>query len=102
MTWGTSFTCSSSQFSAIRIAETPAAENIEGERKTVTALFADIKGSTEMMEDLDPENARAVIDPALKLMMDAAHRYDGYVVQSTGDGPSRRDDFGALTKNALD
>jgi len=39
-----------------------------------------------MMEDLDPENARAVIDPALKLMMDAAHRYDGYVVQSTGDG----------------
>jgi len=59
---------------------------LEGERKTVTALFADIKGSTEMMEDLDPEQARAVIDPALKLMMDAAHRYDGYVVQSTGDG----------------
>jgi class 3 adenylate cyclase/tetratricopeptide (TPR) repeat protein len=52
----------------------------------VTALFADIKGSTEMMEDLDPEQARAVIDPALKLMMDAVHRYDGYVVQSTGDG----------------
>ncbi len=59
---------------------------LEGERKTVTPLFADIKGSTEMMEDLDPEQARAVIDPALKLMMDAAHRYDGYVVQSTGDG----------------
>ncbi len=58
----------------------------EGERKTVTALFADIKGSTEMMEDLDPEKARGVIDPALQLMMDAAHRYDGYVVQSTGDG----------------
>jgi class 3 adenylate cyclase len=58
----------------------------EGERKTVTALFADIKGSTELMEDLDPEEARAVIDPALKLMIDAAHRYDGYVVQSTGDG----------------
>jgi class 3 adenylate cyclase len=52
----------------------------------VTALFADIKGSTELMEDLDPEEARAIIDPALKLMMDAAHRYDGYVVQSTGDG----------------
>jgi class 3 adenylate cyclase len=59
---------------------------IEGERKTVTALFADIKGSTELMEDLDPEDARRVIDPALKLMMDAAHRYGGYVVQSTGDG----------------
>ena len=63
-----------------------ATENIEGERKTVTALFADIKGSTELMEDLDPEEARAIIDPALRLMIDAAHRYDGYVVQSTGDG----------------
>ena len=40
----------------------------------------------ELMEDLDPEEARAIIDPALKLMIDAAHRYDGYVVQSTGDG----------------
>jgi class 3 adenylate cyclase len=59
---------------------------IEGERKTVTALFADIKGSTELMEDLDPEEARAIIDPALRLMIDAARRYDGYVVQSTGDG----------------
>ena len=58
----------------------------EGERKTVTALFADIKGSTELMRDLDPEEARAIIDPALRLMIDAAHRYDGYVVQSTGDG----------------
>jgi hypothetical protein len=44
---------------------------IEGERKTVTALFADIKGSTELMEDLDPEEARAIIDPALKLMIEA-------------------------------
>jgi class 3 adenylate cyclase len=58
----------------------------EGERKTVTALFADIKGSTELMEDLDPEEARAIVDPALKLMIDAVHRYDGYIVQSTGDG----------------
>jgi class 3 adenylate cyclase len=56
------------------------------ERKTVTALFADIKGSTELMEDLDPEEARAIIDPALKLMIEAVRRYDGYVVQSTGDG----------------
>src|SRR5215472_10912788 len=63
-----------------------ATESLPGERKTVTALFADIKGSTEMMEHLDPEEARAVIDPALKLMIDAARRYEGYVVQSTGDG----------------
>jgi class 3 adenylate cyclase len=59
---------------------------IDGERKTVTALFADIKGSTELMEELDPEEARAIVDPALKLMIDAVHRYDGYIVQSTGDG----------------
>src|SRR5690242_14641311 len=58
----------------------------DGERKTVTALFADIKGSMDLLEDLDPERARSIIDPALKLMMDAVHRYDGYVVQSTGDG----------------
>src|SRR5208283_865174 len=70
----------------IRIADTSAPENIDGERKTVTAVFADIKGSTELMEDLDPEEARAIIDPALKLMIEAVQRYDGYVVQSTGDG----------------
>ncbi len=58
----------------------------EGERKTVTALFADIKGSMDLMEGLDPEEARAIVDPALALMMDAAHRYGGHVVQSTGDG----------------
>src|SRR5713101_1278317 len=63
-----------------------AADVPDGERKTVTALFADIKGSTELMEDIDPEEARAVIDPALKLMIEAVRRYDGYVVQSTGDG----------------
>jgi len=71
---------------AIRIAETPASENLDGERKTVTALFADMKGSTELMEDLDPEAARAIVDPALKLMIDAVRHFDGYVVQSTGDG----------------
>jgi class 3 adenylate cyclase len=63
-----------------------ASEAIDGERKTVTALFADIKGSTELMEELDPEEARGIIDPALKLMIEAVRRYDGYVVQSTGDG----------------
>ena len=59
---------------------------IDGERKTVTALFADIKGSTELMRDLDPEEARAIVDPVLQLMMAAVHRYGGYVAQSTGDG----------------
>ena len=69
--------------SDVRVAaETSAAENLEGERKTVTALFADIKGSTELEQDLDPEEARAIVDPALKLMIDAVRRYDGYIVQS--------------------
>jgi class 3 adenylate cyclase len=63
-----------------------ASEVIGGERKMVTALFADIKGSMELMENLDPEEARRILDPALKLMIEAVHRYDGYVVQSTGDG----------------
>jgi class 3 adenylate cyclase/tetratricopeptide (TPR) repeat protein len=63
------------------------AANVDGgERKFVTALFADIKGSTELEQDLDPEEARAIVDPALKLMIDSVRRYDGYVVQSTGDG----------------
>ena len=70
----------------IRVIETSAPETLDGERKTITALFADIKGSTELEQDLDPEEARAIVDPALKLMIDAVRRYDGYVVQSTGDG----------------
>ena len=74
--------------SGVRIAaeQADASPLIEGERKTVTALFADIKGSVELEQDLDPEEARAIIDPALKLMIDAVRRFDGYVVQSTGDG----------------
>jgi class 3 adenylate cyclase len=64
-----------------------AAEDVpEGERKLVTVLFADIKGSTELEENLDPEEARVLVDPALQLMIHAVRRYDGYVVQSTGDG----------------
>src|SRR5215469_15732904 len=70
----------------IRVADAPATETLDGERKTVTALFADIKGSTELMRDLDPEEARAIVDPVLHLMMEAVHRYSGYVAQSTGDG----------------
>src|SRR5262245_32866251 len=58
----------------------------DGERKTITALFADIKGSTALIEDLDPEEARLIIDPALALMMDAVHRYEGYVAQAMCDG----------------
>jgi class 3 adenylate cyclase len=58
----------------------------DGERKTITALFADIKGSMDLLENLDPEEARQLIDPALHLMMEAVHRYEGYVAQSLGDG----------------
>ncbi len=72
--------------SLIRVSEGTDGDSPDGERKTVTALFADIKGSTELEQDLDPEEARAIVDPALKLMIDAVRRYDGYVVQSTGDG----------------
>ena len=74
--------------SGVRVApEQPGASTtMDGERKTVTALFADIKGSTELMRDLDPEEARAIVDPVLRLMMAAVHRYGGYVAQSTGDG----------------
>jgi len=81
---------SAAQSAAIPPSSVPAANDDapppEGERKTVTALFADIKGSMELMEELDPEEARAIVDPALNLMMDAAHRYGGHIVQSTGDG----------------
>src|SRR5262249_17411581 len=56
----------------------------DGERKTITALFADLKGSTALIEGLDPEEARTIIDPALQLMMDAVHRYEGYVAQALG------------------
>ena len=58
----------------------------DGERKTITALFSDLKGSTALIEGLDPEEARTVIDPALQLMMDAVHQYDGFVAQALGDG----------------
>jgi class 3 adenylate cyclase len=75
-------------FGAAEIAiSAPATNSLgEGERKTVTALFADIKGSTELMRDLDPEEARTIVDPVLQLMINAVHRYAGHVVQSTGDG----------------
>ena len=59
---------------------------LEGERKHVTVLFADLKGSTELIRDLDPEAARQLLDPALQRMMDAVHRYEGTVNQVLGDG----------------
>src|SRR5437016_3916388 len=59
---------------------------LEGERKQVTVLFADLKGSTELIADLDPEEARGLLDPALHAMMDAVHRYEGTVNQVLGDG----------------
>jgi class 3 adenylate cyclase len=58
---------------------------LEGERKQVTVLFADIKGSTELIRDLDPEQARAILDPALPAMMEAVHRYEGTVNQVLGE-----------------
>ena len=59
---------------------------LEGERKLVTVLFADIKGSTELIAGLDPEEARTLLDAALHVMMDALHRYEGTVNQVLGDG----------------
>src|SRR5207245_1960887 len=59
---------------------------LEGERKQVTVLFADIKGSTDLIAGLDPEEALTLLDPALRLMMHAVHRYEGTVNQVLGDG----------------
>ena len=59
---------------------------LEGERKQVTVLFADLKGSMELLADRDPEDARKLLDPVLEKMMDAVHRYDGTVNQVMGDG----------------
>src|SRR5260370_29782958 len=71
----------------VRVApESSSSEAVDGERKTVTALFADIKGSTELEQDLDPEEARAIVDPALKLMIDAVRRYDGDLLPRTRAG----------------
>src|SRR6195256_2100317 len=59
---------------------------LEGERKQVTVLFADLKGSTELLADRDPEEARKILDPVLERMMEAVHRYEGTVNQVMGDG----------------
>jgi class 3 adenylate cyclase len=59
---------------------------LEGERKQVTVLFADLKGSLELLADRDPEEARKILDPALEHMMEAVHRFEGTVNQVMGDG----------------
>jgi len=69
---------------AERILKSKAA--LEGERKHVTVLFADMKGSMELLADRDPEQARQILDPILSAMMDAVHRYEGTVNQVLGDG----------------
>src|SRR5262249_48907877 len=59
---------------------------LEGERKQVTVLFADLKGSMELLADRDPEEARKILDPVLERMMEAVHHYEGTVNQVMGDG----------------
>src|SRR5215470_11366202 len=59
---------------------------LEGERKQVTVLFADLKDPTELIRGLDPEAAQQLLDPAIHIMMDAVHRFEGRVNQVLGDG----------------
>src|SRR5438093_4701003 len=59
---------------------------LEGERKRVTVLFADLRGSLELLADRDPEEAGKVLDPVLERMMEAVHHYEGTVNQVMGDG----------------
>ena len=59
---------------------------LEGERKQITVLFADIKGSTTLIEDLDPEDAELRLRPALDAMINAVHRYEGTINRVQGDG----------------
>src|SRR5499433_2547568 len=69
---------------AEKILTSPGAQ--AGERKTVTVLFADLKSSMELLLDRDPEEARALLDPVLELMMEAVHQFEGTVNQVMGDG----------------
>jgi class 3 adenylate cyclase/tetratricopeptide (TPR) repeat protein len=63
-----------------------ARSSLEGERRQVTVLFADLQGSMDLLAYRDPEDARRLLDPVLELMMDAVHRYEGTVNQVMGDG----------------
>jgi class 3 adenylate cyclase/tetratricopeptide (TPR) repeat protein len=68
------------------LAERILAAGMEGERKLVTVLFADMKGSMELIAERDPEEARKLLDPVLERMMEAVHHYEGTVNQVMGDG----------------
>src|SRR5882672_10850214 len=63
-----------------------ARDSLPGERKQVTVLFADLRGSLEILADRDPEDARRILDPVLERLMEAVHRYEGTVNQVMGDG----------------
>src|SRR5262245_20167456 len=69
---------------AERISESKA--SLEGERKQITVLFADLQGSMELLANRDPEEARRILDPVLEHMMEAVHRFEGTVNQVMGDG----------------
>src|SRR5215467_521128 len=73
---------------------------LEGERKQVTVLFADLKDSMELLADRDPEEARKLLDPVLERMMEAVHRYEGTVNQVMGDGIMALFEVGAATLGA--
>jgi class 3 adenylate cyclase len=80
---------------------------VEGERKLVTVLFADLKGSTELFADRDPEEARALLDPVLEHMCEAVEQYGGTVSQIMGvavesdiDASTVRNAFAALRSKA--
>ncbi|MGH7820272.1 MAG: adenylate/guanylate cyclase domain-containing protein, partial [Candidatus Binatia bacterium] len=59
---------------------------LEGERKQVTVVFADVKGSTELAEDLDPEEWHRILDGFFRVLADGVHRFEGTINQYTGDG----------------
>ena len=64
----------------------PVGAGLEGERKQVTVLFADVVGSTELIQGLDPEEAKALLEPAVRAMVEAVHRFEGTVSRVMGDG----------------
>ena len=79
--------CSAPRLTAQTVS--PASDNDQGElgeRKEVSVLFADVKGSMELIAERDPEEAQQILDPALALMIDAVHQYGGTVCQVMGDG----------------
>src|SRR5262245_22314724 len=59
---------------------------IEGERKQVTVLFADVQGSMDLSEELDPEDWHRIMDRFFQILGEGVHRFEGTVNQYTGDG----------------